>query len=256
MSRGAQGGFTFGGSEFAVVRESHQPLWSQVKASIQAMIAAAGLGEHARLPTEQELCEQFRVSRTVVREALNQLVFERRIYKIQGKGAFVAGPREDQDFFGSTVSFSGELHEKHRVVTRRILLQRLAAPEERIQRMLRMSRDEQAVELDRVLSVDGVPRIRVRTFLRAARVPGLEQIPLHNRSLYDTLSRQYGIVLTEADRWVEAIVAEGSDAEHLGVPDGTPLLAIESCSYAGGEPVEHYAAHYRTDQARLHFKVK
>ncbi len=62
------------------------PLWSQVKTALMTLITTEKLSEHARLPSEAELCEHFGVSRTVVREALNQLVFERVIYKLQGKG--------------------------------------------------------------------------------------------------------------------------------------------------------------------------
>ena len=75
---------------------SRLPLWSQVKSSMAAMIRDQGLGEHARLPSEHELCTQFGVSRTVVREAMNQLVYEHVIYKIQGKGAFVVDCSEVQ----------------------------------------------------------------------------------------------------------------------------------------------------------------
>jgi GntR family transcriptional regulator len=232
------------------------PLWSQLKASLLAMIRDNRLPEHARLPSEHELCERFGVSRTVVREALNQLVIERVIYKIQGKGAFVAGRREEQDFVGTTIGFSSELVEQRKLVTRRVLAQRLAPAGPRAQHLLRLREGERVVEIVRVLSVDGTPRILVHTALPERIVPGLDQIPLETRSLYEMLRRQYGIVFSRAERWLEAVTASAEQADLLEVPAATPLLAIESCSYTDqNAPAEYYFALHRTDQARLHLVV-
>ena len=77
-----------------------------------------------------------------------------------------------------------------------------------------------------------------------------------NRSLYDTLARQYGITLRQAERWLAALAATEEQAALLGIAEGAPVIAIESIGSAGsGEPVEYYMAYYRTDHARLHFKV-
>ncbi len=79
---------------------------------------------------------------------------------------------------------------------------------------------------------------------------------MHNRSLYDTLSRQYGITMRRAERWLEAVAATADQAQLLGVADGAPLIAIESVGFTdGGLPMEYYTAFYRTDQSRLHFMV-
>jgi GntR family transcriptional regulator len=197
------------------------------------------------------------VSRTVVREALNQLVYERVIYKLQGKGAFVAGKRDDQGFLGSNIGFSGELHHTDHAISRTILRQELSKPTERAREMLSLaSADEPVVALDRVLAVDDVPRILVHTYVVARLAPGFEQVPMHNRSLYETLARRYGITMRRAERWLEAASATAEQAKLLGIPKGAPVIAIESISYMQtDEPIEYYTAVYRTDHARLHFIV-
>ena len=48
------------------------------------------------VPTERELCRLFGVSRATVRQALDCLEIEQRIYRQQGRGAFVAKPKIDQ----------------------------------------------------------------------------------------------------------------------------------------------------------------
>ena len=237
-------------------RSAALPLWLQVKQALLGMIRDRNMAEHDRLPSEAELCRQFDVSRTVVREALAQLVNEGVIYRLQGKGAFVRGRREEQNFVGSTVGFSGELQEKRQSVTRRVLRQEVIMPTPRMQRFLQIAENEPVVAVDRVMSVEGVPRTIVRWAMLARIVPGLESQPLHNRSLYETISRQYGVRLERADRWIEAVSLGKSDAELLHVHRGKAALCIESVgSSRTQEPIEYYTAHYLTDRSRLKLVV-
>lgn len=236
--------------------EGGDPLWLQVKNALVRMIADNRLGEHARLPTEMALCDQFAVSRTVVREALNQLVMDRAIYKIQGKGAFVASRQEEQDFFGNTIGFSSDIIGKNKRVERRVLSQKLVKPHERARQMLRLTENDRVVELYRLFQVDGLPRLVVNSCIPATLMPGLESMALENRSLYETLRKQYGFSIRYADRWIEAGVPNEDEAGLLGVTVATPLLAIESCSYTDGDlPMEYYHGLYRSSEARLHIRV-
>ncbi|MEI4472955.1 GntR family transcriptional regulator [Frigidibacter sp. MR17.24] len=237
-------------------REVSAPLWAQVKASLTALIQQDGLQEHARLPSEAELCERFNVSRTVVREAMSQMVHERLIYRLQGKGAFVAGRRDEQDFVGTTIGFSGELAERRKAVTRRVLRQEVALPTPRIAKLMRISEDTALVCIDRVLSVEGHPRMIVRWAMLEALVPGLQDVTMENRSLYDTVGRQYGVRLAKADRWIEAVSIPADEAALLEVAPGTSVLGIESVAQnPAGQIVEYYTARYLTDHSRLHFTV-
>lgn len=112
-------------------------------------------------------------------------------------------------------------------------------------------------QIDRVMHVDGVPRIIVRNSILHSAAPGLHKVALGNRSLYDTLNRQYGLVFEGAERWIEATSAGKDEAQLLEIPEQTPLLSIESRALApGGTFVEYFHALYRTDQARLHFVVR
>jgi GntR family transcriptional regulator len=237
-------------------RNNPAPLWQQVKSSLGQLILKGELGEHAQLPSEAELCQRFNVSRTVVREALSQLVNERMIYKLQGKGAFVAGRREEQDFIGSTIGFSGEFADKGKTVSHSNIRQEIAMPTSRMCKLLGIQDDTPMVVLDRLLSVDGHPRFIARCAIPEHFVPGLDKMPMENRSLYDTIGRQYGIKLVRAERWIEAVKAGPEDAKLLQVPVGSPLLGIESVgSNDRGEKIEYYTSLYLTDRSRLHFSV-
>lgn len=65
-----------------------RPLYAQLSAALQRQISDQ-YEANQQLPTEKSLCEEYSVSRTTVRLALNELEQKGFIYRIQGKGSFV-----------------------------------------------------------------------------------------------------------------------------------------------------------------------
>lgn len=232
------------------------PLWLMVKSSLTAMILDHGLEPNTRLPSEGDLCRKFNVSRTVVREAMSQLVNEGLIYRLQGKGAFVRSRREVQDFVSTAVGFTGELADKNRVVSRQILRQTIGPAGPRVRSYLKIAEGDPVVSIDRVMLVDGIPRAIVRWKMPASVVPGLEGLNLQNRSLYETLARQYGIILRHAERWIEAVSLTPEEASQLKVDPERAALRVESVAGADRDrPIEYFVAIYLTDRSRLHVTV-
>lgn len=68
------------------------PAYYQLKQLIKKQIQAGDLQPGDRLPTEAELCERYNLSRTPVRQALQELVFEGLLIRTPGRGTFVAQP--------------------------------------------------------------------------------------------------------------------------------------------------------------------
>ena len=64
--------------------------------------------EHERIPSERELCDIYQLSRITVRQALQELEREGYIYKLQGKGTFVAPVSYNQNLV-KLYSFSEEM---------------------------------------------------------------------------------------------------------------------------------------------------
>lgn len=65
------------------------PLYYQLKELLREQISAGHLKPGDRLPTEDELCEQFGISRTPVRQALAELVHDGLLVRIPARGTFV-----------------------------------------------------------------------------------------------------------------------------------------------------------------------
>ncbi|MFD0715309.1 GntR family transcriptional regulator [Paenibacillus sp. GCM10027626] len=67
------------------------PLYTQIYSFLRDQMESGKWQEGFKLPSENQLCRKFDVSRITVRGAMTQLVEEGFIYRIQGRGSFVAG---------------------------------------------------------------------------------------------------------------------------------------------------------------------
>jgi GntR family transcriptional regulator len=74
-------------------RDSEVPLYFQLGAELHRMLEGGTWAPGSRFATERELEEEFKVSRAVIRPALDLLVGDGSIFRVKGSGAFVAGPR-------------------------------------------------------------------------------------------------------------------------------------------------------------------
>jgi DNA-binding transcriptional regulator YhcF (GntR family) len=75
---------------FKINKNTPIPLYYQLKQMIKKEIERGKFKPGDRLPTEQELCAMFGISRTPVRQALTELTYEGILYRQPGLGTFVS----------------------------------------------------------------------------------------------------------------------------------------------------------------------
>lgn len=210
-----------------------------------------------KLPSEGELCEAYGVSRTVVRQALDDLASQGLLHKVKGKGTFVTGRKLDATFVQRAAGFHDEMTALGHAVRSRTLVQEVRPASVRVAAKLDLSIDDPVVQLDRVRHVDGEPNQVVRTSLPRALCPGLEAVDMEDRSLYAELAARYGIRPTSGRRTIEATAATPMDAEWLGVDAGAPVLLMESVTADRDDrPFEYFVAVYRGDKSKLHIELQ
>jgi GntR family transcriptional regulator len=76
-----------------VDHDSAIPFYIQLKEILETRITQGEWQPGDRLPSEQELCDAYDVSRTVVRQTLLKMESDGLIVKHRGKGSFVAKPK-------------------------------------------------------------------------------------------------------------------------------------------------------------------
>jgi GntR family transcriptional regulator len=73
----------------ALLNQHPIPLYFQLRNILKSRVLSKELKENQRFPSEKELCIQYNVSRSTVRQALAEMVREGLIYRDRGKGTFV-----------------------------------------------------------------------------------------------------------------------------------------------------------------------
>jgi len=235
---------------------SFEPYYAQLKRILLKDLEADGV-EGSLLPSVAELCVQYSVSRTVVRQALVELENEGLVLKVKGKGTFVTGRKVDTSFIQDTLGFYESMAKAGHAVHSRILTLVVELSSVDVARLLEIGVGEEVIRFDRVRSIDGRPVQVVRAFMPARPFPGLVDLDMTDRSLYQVLRDNYGVRPASGHRAIEAVALTKEDANHLGVAKGSPGLCMHSVTRSTDNVVfEHFIAHYRGDSFRFELEVR
>lgn len=207
------------------------------------------------IPSERELMEIYKVSRITVRRAVEELVHEGYLYKSQGQGTFVKGEKYTQDL--CLITSCTEQITRSGMTPRRILIeQALIRTDKKRQRLLEIKQGDDVLKLARVYLADDEPVNYTITYIAARYFRDIAQYDFQDRSLYEVLKKEYGLKITKAKRYVEAVLASDEVCEHLDMEENDPVLLFTCVTYGlvGGKevPVETFKCFYRSDKFKFH----
>ena len=144
--------------------------------------------EDTPILSERELMELYQVSRITVRRAIDELVNEGYLYKVQGKGTYIKGDTSGQDLF-SIASCTEDVLRLGKTPSRRVLQADSMTADRKRARLLQITRDDTVFCLGRVTCADGEPLNYTRTYLPEKLSPGLGAHDFAEESLYRLLEK-------------------------------------------------------------------
>ena len=214
------------------------PRYYEIEQALRARIA--DLEPHEPLPSDAQLCEEFGVSRMTARNAVQRLVHEGLVYRVPGRGTFVADTAPHRTAT-HVLSFTDEMRRRGRTPSSRVVqTRRRAATTDERDRL----RTDEVVVLRRVRLADGEPVALETATFPAARVAPVLDGDLESESLFRTLVRA-GIVPTAGRAALSAEAATSADARLLDVKRGEPLLVERRLIRdQSGEPLEWTESRY------------
>jgi len=227
------------------------PYYHQISAILRERIQNREFRPGDRVPSEEELCRTFSVSRATVRQALQALELDGLIRREPGRGSFVLRPSKGiaelkmtcllEDLIALGIPAQTKVSEVGVVQASRPVAEALG-----------LDPGDKVFGFLRVAVVRDQPFAASRIFLPAEMERRLRKRDLAVPHLLRTLEMKCGVVPARADQVIEAILADPRQASLLDVAAGTALLSVTRTSFDQREKgVEHSVTLYRSDRVRF-----
>lgn len=207
------------------------PFYYQLAKEIEEKIDNGEWKKGEKITSERELCEQYKVSRITVRNAINELEKKGKLEKIQGKGTFVLGKNIVQNL-GNVYSFSKEMEKQGKITSTRLLVQKLIKADYKIASQLNIDEGSEVVYLERLRIADDLPIMLEKTYFDFSKYPFMLTIDLKTKSLYKSLENDFGIIINKAVERFKACSLTTEECNALNCHKGQYGLLVKRTSYS------------------------
>ncbi len=184
-----------------------------------------------QLPTEFELCKQYNVSRITLRHAVDSLILEGLLVRIQGKGTFRAEKivhSSNREVISDQIQGFYQNYFDNNVNVRIKVIQNRIVKDESAAHKLGLDEAEDLICVKRLKYVDNVLSNYTAVYLSASRFPKILNSDFSKQSLGDFLERVYAIKLYENDLLIRVEQLCDDISGFLHVEPKTPALTVES----------------------------
>jgi GntR family transcriptional regulator len=138
----------------------------------------------------------------------------------------------------------------------KVLHQNVSPANEKVAGFLNIKPGEKVIDILRLRFINEEPIQLVTTYIPFEICPALASVDLTNRSLYEYLEKENGVFIAKGRRYIEAVLANESEAALLGIERGAPLVMLDSISFSeSGQPIEYYHALHRGDRSRFEVEL-
>lgn len=231
------------------------PLYNQLKELLRGQILDGSYAPLSRMPSENELGTLYQVSRITVRQALNDLQKEGLIFKIHGKGTFVAKPKTFQNV--STLQGLAEsLSRLGYEVINRVQSFKTVSANPIVAQRLGITEGSKVTEIKRVRLINREPVSLEVTYLPLEIGEKLEKADLVTRDIFLILENDCQINLGHAELAIDAVLAESELTRALQIEEDSPIMRIERLTHTSdGKPIDFEYLYYRGDAFQYRLRI-
>lgn len=228
-------------------KDNAAPLYSQL---IDIIIEKIENGEYKgndKVNSERELCQKYDISRSTVRQAIQELTREGYLYSVQGKGTFISPEKFKQNLL-NFYSFTEEMKKQGKTPKSKVLDFEIINSDEILSEKMKINKGEKLLKFTRLRLADDIPMMLETTYLSFLKFPYITKEQLEKNALYDILNDIYNIKLTSAEEIFQAVLTNENEAEILNYDYLKPSMMIERITYSKEEIVEYTKSIARGDR--------
>lgn len=231
-------------------KNSALPLHHQLKEFIQNEIESGNYKIGNKLPTEEEFCEKFNLSRTTVRNALKDLENKGFVVRKRSHGTFVSKPQliqgpKDLKSFTEDIKSLG-FQPSTQEISKEILYAKGI-----IVKNLEIEDGEKVISLKRLRLANNEPMGIQETFLPFKKFKKIFEVN-KIKSLYDWMKEELNFEVKYATETYRAVTLDDVEASLLKVAKKSPAFYVERCGYDNTRsPIEFVKSLMRADKYQV-----
>jgi GntR family transcriptional regulator, phosphonate transport system regulatory protein len=227
------------------------PVWQSIAQTLEAELGAGHYRAGDKLPTEAALSTRFGVNRHTVRRALGEMADRGLVRARRGAGVFVAAeptlyPIGKRTRFHQNIRASGRLPQK------RVLRIETRPSDAREAEALGLPPGAAVVVYEGLSLAGGVAVAHFESVFPAQRLPGLAEALSEVASVTEALKRVGVADYLRAETRINAERASSTQALHLALREGDPLLrSVALNTTPDGVAIEYGRTWFAGDRVTL-----
>lgn len=203
--------------------------YRELATTLRGRIDAGEFRQTGKLPTEDQLIEEYQTTRYRVRNAIAVLAEAGDVFPVRGSGVFVREDREgDYLSIGTTRGISAEY--PHRKVTSVVQELSLLQADSVLAKRMHCAEGDQVWRVVRLRRVDGNPLAYETAWYLKEFVPFINE-QIAEGSLFGYARNDLGLNFGFVDKVLYAGKLEADAARVLGLNEGDPALYLEDDSF-------------------------
>jgi GntR family transcriptional regulator len=227
------------------------PLYHQIFLQLREEITSGERSFGSRLPTEQELSLQFRVSRITARRALDELAEHHLVERRRRVGTHVIFRSPAKPIQGNMEQALESLLNFGRATQVKLVEAGHVPARAPIDEALSIAVDTEVLRVVRVRWLDGQPLGHFVSHLPADIGARMTKAKLKSTPML-TLIEKAGVRIAAAHQTISATLADATLSAALDVGIGSPILRVtRTVLDVSGRPVQHILAHFRPDRYQI-----
>jgi GntR family transcriptional regulator len=230
--------------------EKFVPNYFRLESHLRESMRNGDLKPGNPIPPESQLCQQFSVSRTTVRQALSRLVYDGLIVRHRGRGSFVAEPR--LEYTKALLTFEEEMRARGAAISYRVLDFGVTPADGKVAEALGIPEGTPVTILKRVRLVDGEAVGYEVRYLPRRIGDALTTEEVRAQALVPAVERVLGRPRTGQTVRITASAVRPEESRVLGVKAGLPVLIRENIWYLDpAGPIQFGKTIFRGDRYQM-----
>jgi GntR family transcriptional regulator len=236
-------------------REDHQKLYLQLYDILKRKIESGGWSVGSQIPTEEDLCKMFNVSRATVRTAILELVRQGYLKRQQGKGTFIFR-NVISEGLSMLTSFRESLFEESLHFSTSILARTVMMPVDDLDSKLDIPLDKHIIYIKRLRLIDNEPILLQESYVPYHICPLLLEDDIEHASLLDLFEKKYGIRITKIKNDIDIAYLNIDESRILGLPEDSAALLLTQYFYSGDTIFMYTRSVKRPDKFQISIELE